>query len=61
MLPISRINMRNLWKKIPGPITGRLLDAYSKEFGLDIAAQYLSHLTDEERAALEKEAAAAVE
>ena len=58
MMPISRINLRDLWKKVPGPITRRLLDAYSEEMGLDIADQYLSHLSDEEREALEKEAAA---
>lgn len=57
MMPISRMNMRNLWPKVPGPITKRLLDAYSKEMGLNIAEQYLSHLTGEERKALDKEAA----
>lgn len=40
---------------IPGPITRRLLEAYGEEMGLDIAEQYLSHLSEEERAALEKE------
>jgi branched-chain amino acid aminotransferase len=57
MMPVSRINLRHLWKSVPGPITRRLLDAYSEEIGLDIAGQYLSHLTDEEREALDKEAA----
>jgi len=56
MMPISRINQRRLFKKIPGPVTQRLLKAYSKEFGLDIAEQYLSHLTPEEREALDKQA-----
>ena len=56
MLPVSRINMRHLWKTVPGPITQRLLDAYNEEIGLDIAEQYLSHLSDDEREALEKEA-----
>ena len=57
MMPISRINMRHLWKRVPGPVTQRLLEAYSEELGLDIAGQYLSHLSDEERDALEKGAA----
>lgn len=30
--------------QIPGPVTGRLLQAYSELVGLDIVAQYLSHL-----------------
>jgi len=58
MMPISRVNMRHLWKKVPGPVTSRLLEAYSKELGLDIAEQYLSHLTDEERKSLEEETSA---
>jgi len=49
MLPVSRINRRHLWKEIPGPITKRLLKAYNEEIGLDIAEQYLSHLSEEER------------
>lgn len=46
MLPISRINGKHIWKKIPGPITKRLLDAYSEEIGLDIVGQLLSHLKE---------------
>jgi hypothetical protein len=57
MLPVSRINLRHFWKDLPGPITRRLLDAYNEEIGLDIAEQYLSHLSDDERKALEKEIA----
>jgi hypothetical protein len=30
---------------IPGPVTGRLLNAYSGLVGLDIAGQYLAHLS----------------
>jgi branched-chain amino acid aminotransferase len=56
MLPVSRINGRHLWKKVPGPVTGRLLAAYSEEIGIDIEEQYLSHLSHAEREALEKEA-----
>lgn len=53
MMPVSRINNRHLWKTVPGPITRRLLDAYSQEMGLDIAEQYLSHLSVEEREELQ--------
>ena len=53
MLPVSRVNQRHLWTSVPGPITGQLLEAYSKELGLDIAEQYLSHLASEERVALQ--------
>jgi branched-chain amino acid aminotransferase len=56
MMPVSRINLRHIWKEIPGPITRRLLEAYSEEMGLDIAEQYLNHLSEEEREALGKEA-----
>jgi branched-chain amino acid aminotransferase len=31
-------------RQIPAPVTGRLLQAYSELVGLDIMAQYLSHL-----------------
>jgi branched-chain amino acid aminotransferase len=58
MMPVSRVNMKHMWREIPGPVTRRLLKAYSEEIGLDIAEQYLSHLSEEEREALDKEAAA---
>jgi branched-subunit amino acid aminotransferase/4-amino-4-deoxychorismate lyase len=53
MLPVSRINMRYLWPEVPGPVTQCLLEAYSEELELDIAEQYLSHLSEDERKALE--------
>jgi len=52
MLPISRINTRHLWKKIPGPVTERLLAAYTEEIGVDIAEQYVRHLDEFERTRL---------
>jgi len=55
MLPVSRINGRRLWKAVPGPVTKRLLAAYSEAIGLDIEKQYLSHLSEEEIDALKKE------
>jgi branched-chain amino acid aminotransferase len=57
MLPVSRINLRHLWKEIPGPVTRRLLDAYKEEMGLDFVAQYMNHLKDEEIERLEKQSA----
>ena len=29
---------------IPGPVTQRLMDAYSEEIGFDYVAQYISHM-----------------
>lgn len=59
MAPISRVNMRHPWEMVPGPIIRRLPDACNQEFGLDIAEQYLSHLSEDERTSLEKEASVA--
>ncbi len=58
MMPVSRVNRRHLWRDIPGPITQRLLKACGEEMGLDIAEQYLSHLSEDERADLERKAKA---
>jgi branched-chain amino acid aminotransferase len=58
LLPVSRINLRHLWKEIPGPVTRRLLDAYKEEMGLDFVEQYVSHLKDEDIESLEKQPAA---
>jgi hypothetical protein len=46
MLPVSSVNGRRIGKEVPGLITKRLLAAYNDELGLDIAQQYLSHLSD---------------
>jgi branched-subunit amino acid aminotransferase/4-amino-4-deoxychorismate lyase len=53
MLPVSRVNHRHLWMDVPGPVTARILEAYGEEMGLDIAEQFLSHLDEAERRALD--------
>ena len=44
--PVSSINGANIGDSVmvPGPLTSRLLDAYSGLVGIDIAGQYLSRL-----------------
>lgn len=39
ILPISSIDGRRIGSAWPGPLTGRLLEAWSKEVGVDIVAQ----------------------
>lgn len=39
ILPISRVNHVSIGKELPGPITARLLDAWSGSVGVDIVAQ----------------------
>ncbi|MCZ6872783.1 MAG: aminotransferase class IV [bacterium] len=43
--PVVSVNGSTIGEgQIPAPVTGRLLQAYSELVGLDIVAQYLSHL-----------------
>ena len=45
ILPIASINGVRLGVgEIPGPVTDRLLKAYSGLVGLDIPGQYLAHM-----------------
>ncbi|MET3792512.1 aminotransferase class IV [Aquamicrobium terrae] len=44
MQPVTRINGQKIGSGAPGQITLSLLDAWSAEIGLDIAAQALSHV-----------------
>jgi len=45
ILPVSSFNGQKVaGGGIPGPVTKRLIDAYSAEVGCDFMAQYLSHL-----------------
>ena len=44
MVPISKINGRPLGKPVPGPITRRLLSAWSEKVGVDIVGFALSHV-----------------
>ncbi|RMF86569.1 MAG: hypothetical protein D6736_14835 [Nitrospinota bacterium] len=46
--PVSSVNGAVIGTgQIPGPVTSRLLKAYSDLVGIDIVAQYLSHLRPE--------------
>jgi len=53
VLPVSRLNGIRIGQTIPGPVTKRLLDTWSARVEVDIVEQALSHLTAEERQALE--------
>jgi len=44
MVPISKINSKPIGKPIPGPITQRLLSAWSEKVGVDIVKLALSHV-----------------
>ena len=46
ILPVCQLNGIQIGEKIPGPITKRLLDAWSAEVGVDIAGQHLNHLRE---------------
>ena len=39
ILPLSRVNHVQIGKELPGPITARLLEAWSSSVGVDIVAQ----------------------
>jgi branched-chain amino acid aminotransferase len=53
ILPVGRLNGIRIGQKIPGPVTKRLLETWSARVELDIVEQALSHLSSEERQALE--------
>ena len=53
VLPVGRLNGLRIGQAIPGPVTRRLLDTWSARVEVDIVGQALSHLTPEERQALE--------
>lgn len=44
MVPISKINCRPIGKPVPGPITKKLLSAWSEKVGVDIVGLALSHV-----------------
>ncbi len=45
ILPVRSFNARQVGDgKVPGPITKKLIDAYSDEVGCDFVAQYLKHI-----------------
>ena len=43
MVPISKINCRPIGKPVPGPITKKLLSAWSEKAGVDIVKLAQSH------------------
>lgn len=51
ILPVSSLNGLRVGTDVPGPITRRLLEAWSDRVGVDIVAQALSHLPAAQRAA----------
>ena len=44
MVPVASVNGRRVGDKMPGPITGRLTQAYKRLIGFDFVDQYLRHL-----------------
>ena len=44
VLPLSRFNGQRIGGEIPGPVTKRLLDAWSEMVGVDIVAQAVRHI-----------------
>jgi branched-chain amino acid aminotransferase len=46
ILPLTKLNWINIDNGKPGPITFKLLDAWSKKVGVDIVQQALSHIED---------------
>ena len=47
MCPVATINGQPMRERVvPGPVTARLLEAYSELVGLDIRAQYLANLEE---------------
>jgi len=56
ILPVGRLNGIRIGQQIPGPVTKRLLETWSARVELDIVEQALSHLSLEERQALEGQA-----
>lgn len=54
ILPVGRLNGIRIGTQIPGPVTKRLLDAWSARVEVDIVQQALSHLEADEREALER-------
>jgi branched-subunit amino acid aminotransferase/4-amino-4-deoxychorismate lyase len=47
LLPVATVNGVSLGHEIPGPVTRRLIEAWSQKVGLDFVDQALSHLPAE--------------
>ena len=46
MVPVSKINCRHIGRPVPGPITKKLLSAWSEKVDVDIVGLALSHAND---------------
>jgi branched-subunit amino acid aminotransferase/4-amino-4-deoxychorismate lyase len=46
MVPIAKVDSRPVGKPIPGPMTQRLLSAWSAKVGVDIVGVALSHVKE---------------
>ena len=44
ILPVAVVNGTRVYEKIPGPMTAKLLKAFSDKVGVDIVKQAESHL-----------------
>ena len=52
ILPVGKVNGREVSGGVPGPVTGRLMAAWSRTVGVDFVDQALSHLSSSERLGL---------
>jgi branched-chain amino acid aminotransferase len=55
IVPVQSINGVRPTREVPGPVTKRLIQAWSEMVGVDIVLQALNHLVGEERERLLKE------
>jgi branched-chain amino acid aminotransferase len=52
ILPVGRVNGREVSGGVPGPVTSRLMAAWGRTVGVDFVDQALSHLSPSERQGL---------
>ncbi len=52
ILPVGRVNGRDLPGGAPGPVTARLMSAWSRTIGVDFVDQAFSHLAPADRQGL---------
>jgi branched-chain amino acid aminotransferase len=55
IVPVQSINGVRPTQEVPGPVTKRLIQAWSDMVGVDIVLQALNHLAGEERERLLKQ------
>jgi branched-chain amino acid aminotransferase len=54
IVPVQSVNGLRIGNQVPGPVTLRLINAWSKMVNVDIALQALSHLDQKEQEQLLK-------